>query len=102
MDKVTKIELPAGRYTLSRERDGVGDSGIMIESFDRKNPTADHEQRVLEIGKAVRCGSHYARSYSAQDWWLTTAIEEFLEVSEDKTMIRFRTENGSIYTLTVS
>lgn len=102
MDEITRIELPTGRYSLIRESDGIGDSGLMLEAFDRSNPQAKHEQNVMEVGKAVRCGSLYARSYSAQDWWLTTAIKKFLEVSEDKTMVRFETENGKIYKLTVS
>lgn len=98
-----RIELgKAHHYSLERERDGVGDSGMWLEAFDWDNQTAEHEQGVLEIGKGCRCGSHYARTMQQQDWWLTTPIAEFLEISEDQTEIKFRTENGSVYTVRVS
>lgn len=102
MDEVTRVELPNGRYCLTRESDSVGDSGMMLEAVDRYDPNVKPEKGVMEVGKGVRCGSHYGRSYATQDWWLTTSIKKFLEVSEDKTMVRFETENGKIYKLTVS
>ena len=90
-----RVELKEGHYSLNRESDGTGDGGTWIEAFDRDNPGDNHEQRVLIKGKSVRCGSFYARSYTAQDWWLTTDIEEFLEITEEQ--VKFRTASGSVY-----
>jgi len=46
------------------------------------------------VGCSMLVGSVTARSYSDQDWWLTTEVLEILEETEDK--VRFRTLN-SIY-----
>lgn len=97
----TRIELKEGRYFLERERDGAGDSGPWIEAYDWDNPHEKMEQNVLEVGKGVRCGSFHARTYSSQDWWLTTPIKEFLEISEDEKEIKFATQNGSVYIVRV-
>jgi len=91
-----EVELEPGRYSLVREQDGMGDSGPWIESFDWGAKKA-YTQNVLVKGMGVRCGSVYGRTYVAQDWWLTTAIVEFLEVAEDKSYVKFSTESGSIY-----
>lgn len=97
-----RIELPKGsRYRLSRS-DGAGDSGHMLEAFDWDNPNGPHEADVLVVGKGVRCGSFYARSFTQQDWWLTTAIGEFTAVNESKTRIEFKTQNGKQYVLEVT
>ena len=87
-------------FYLTRERDGEGDSGTWLEAFDWDDQHAKHEQKVLLIGKGVRCGSHYARTMQHQDWWLTTPIAEFLEINEGT--VKIRTANGSIYTVTYS
>jgi len=102
--EITRVELPVGNYRLSRERDGAGDSGLFLEAFDWDNPTADHEKRVIEVGKGVRCGSLYTRTMQEQDWWLTTAVKEILEVSDDGKMVKFLTEsrNNSTYIVTVT
>jgi hypothetical protein len=42
-------------------------------------------------------GSHYGRTYSAQDWWQTTTITEILEerTKENGTKyVRFKTGNS--------
>lgn len=97
-------------YRLVRESDGMGDSGPMCTLFkavDGKIVTSvEQPEHVsdIEVGHFVRVGSFYARSYSAQDYWTTTAITEILETSEDpeesKFSVRFKTTN-SIYTLDV-
>jgi hypothetical protein len=46
------------------------------------------------IGCSMMVGSVTARSYSTQDYWLTTEVLEILEDTEDE--VRFRTKN-SIY-----
>jgi hypothetical protein len=48
------------------------------------------------VGCSLLVGSVTARSYSRQDWWLTTEILEILE--ETKEFVKFRTLN-SIYEL---
>lgn len=106
MNDETRIDLPTARYFLSRDRDGAGDSGMMLEVFDWDEKKAVGNN-YLQIGMGCRVGSHYARSFSAQDWWLTTPIKEFLEVErnddDEVVRVRFLTEsrNGSIYELRV-
>jgi hypothetical protein len=57
---------------------------------------------VPVVGCSLLVGSVTARSYSAQDYWLTTVVTEILEDrrSEDGMieLIRFKTEN-SVYEL---
>jgi hypothetical protein len=52
------------------------------------------------VGCSLLVGSVTARSYSAQDYWLTTKVTEILEEEKDEkgyySKIRFKTEN-SIY-----
>lgn len=97
----TRIDLTEyNHFALIRERDSAGDSGMWLEAFDWDNPNAEHEQKILEIGKGVRCGSHYARTMQHQDWWLTTPVGEFLEVEQG--CVKFQTENGSAYVMNYS
>ena len=94
---MTSITLAGSTYHLSRERDGAGDSGPMLNAI---NPSGERvgENGELHLGCSVQCGSFYARTMQWQDWWLTTPITEFLEISEDKTKVKFKTGN-SIYTV---
>jgi len=46
-----------------------------------------------KIGCSVRVGSLTARSYCAQDWWMTTEVTEILEDTEDK--VKFKTKNST-------
>jgi len=54
------------------------------------------------VGCSLLVGSVTARSYSSQDYWLTTKITEILEEKKDEDgfyeSIRFKTEN-SVYEL---
>jgi hypothetical protein len=45
------------------------------------------------VGCSLLVGSISARSYSNQDWWLTTEITEI--ISETKECIRFKTLNST-------
>lgn len=87
-------------YCLRRTRDGAGDSGLMsdlcIPTFDMDTGKVSswetkHNSRPA-VGGLMRVGSHYARSYSAQDYWQTTLITEILEERED--YVRFKTGNS--------
>lgn len=99
----TRIEFESSRYTLIRDRDGAGDSGPMLNAIwhdDEGN--VQSEPNVLEVGKHVQCGSPYARSYSAQDWWLTTPVSEIIKQGEedDIKFVVFKTGN-SLYKLEI-
>ena len=90
-----RYELPNGRFSLRRTRDGAGDSGGMLNAITLPPKKVKYESNVLEIGKACQCGSLFGRSYSGQDWWLTTPITHFLEVDEDKGYFKFETQNST-------
>lgn len=53
------------------------------------------------VGCSMRVGSRFARSFSAQDWWLTTEVTEIVsekEIKEGKqlvTVIQFKTKNST-------
>jgi len=93
------IEEKHMRYSLVRERDGVGDSGPMCEILDAESYTPIPNEVYPRIGCGVRVGSMYARSYASQDWWCTTPVTEILEewLDEDGySHVKFKTKN-SIY-----
>lgn len=93
------------RYSLSRTRDGAGDSGPMCDVFF---PVYDQDTGKIvdvetkcnarpEIGGSVRVGSPYGRTYAGQDWWQTTLVTEIVEhtTNEDGTeYMRFKTGNS--------
>lgn len=86
------------RYSLVRDRDGVGDSGLMCQILDSKSyqpiPNTDYPL----IGCGVRVGSPYGRTYAAQDYWQTTPITEILEESINDAgywTVKFKTKNST-------
>ncbi len=85
-------------FTLRRTKDGKGDSGVRSESIkwtiEGKFDKIDGEIPI--IGNSMLVGSLSARSYSHQDYWLTTPIIEILEEikNDDVHYIRFLTENS--------
>lgn len=86
-------------YSLRRTRDGAGDSGPMSTALfydEGGNNVVTEDNAMPRVGVAMRVGSLYARSYSAQDWWQTTPITEILEEreTEDGEYVRFRTGNS--------
>ncbi len=91
-------------YTLTRSRDGAGDSGSLSESFQyekgmqgRVNLKSDSRPIV---GAALRVGSYQARTMQWQDYWTTTYVSEIIEDTPNRVV--FRTENGSTYEWTCS
>ncbi len=74
-----------------------GDSGVMsMAMWTGKDGVADYEHNARpRVGVAMRVGTLGSRSYSNQDYWTTTIIEEILEDTQD--YVRFRTQSGSIY-----
>lgn len=97
--EVMIVKLPVGGYYLNRESDNSGNQGSMLRAIDNTGKQVG-ENGELHIGCSVQCGSHYARTMQWQDWWLTTPITEFLEVSDENKLVKFKTKN-SIYTVVV-
>ena len=98
------VVLKPGKYSLQRERDSAGDSGPRLSSM--KGPEGKEllyyddlelvgENGEIRVGCRVECGSLTARSYSGQDFWLTTPVTEILEVNDDKTEVKFKTGNST-------
>lgn len=82
-------------YSLRRESDGDGDSGVMSMALWLEGDEIKIEYNARpRVGVAMRVGSIGARSYMWQDWWQTSVITEILE--ENDHYVRFRTSN-SIY-----
>jgi len=93
MDNVT---LKPGKYSL-RDELGRGDSGPRLHPVnDTGVMEGGHGQIVVGLG--VKCGSINGRSYANQDWWQTSPVAEILEIADDKSMVKFKTESGSVYT----
>lgn len=76
-----------------------GDSGGMscFISIQDNEPVFEYNA-IPQVGGIMRVGSIYARSYSSQDWWQTSLIEEILDEYEEegRKCIKFKTRN-SIY-----
>jgi len=86
---------------LRRVSDGRGDEGASVLAI-RQNPETgklESKQTAMPIiGWALQVGSVTARSYSNQDWWMTTPVTEILEAKPegDLMYVKFKTGN-SIY-----
>lgn len=88
--------------SLSRVRDGAGDSGPMLLQFryDKQKGLQQYQPKDVQdirIGWAVRVGSFIGRTFSAQDYWTTTYVTEILESEPGR--VKFKTGN-SVYVLT--
>jgi len=83
--------------SLRRLSDGAGDSGAMSVAM-RLSVSGDgwvvEGERPI-VGCVMKVGSISARSYSYQDWWMTTEVTEILEDTPE--MVRFLTRSGSEY-----
>ena len=88
--------------SLFRLKDGKGDQGSNVEAI-RINPKSGKVEfkqvKKPIVGWALRVGSVSARSYSSQDWWMTTPIIEILEENKDEHghYVKFLTRSNSIY-----
>ena len=84
-------------YKIVDGRRVMKDGGARSEAIKWK-PDGTRESTVSRrptMGCSMLVGSVTARSYSNQDYWLTTEVSEILEDTED--MVRFKTVNGSTY-----
>lgn len=85
-------------------REEFKESGQRIEAIAWNED--GHFKEVVDSKPVVGCsllvGSVTARSYSNQDYWLTTKVTEILEEKKDSNgfyeFVRFKTEN-SVYEL---
>lgn len=79
---------------LRRVSDKVGDAGARSEAILWNGDGTFN--RVVSTRPTVGCsmlvGSITARSYSSQDYWLTTVVTEILEDRGD--YVRFKTANS--------
>ena len=80
--------------TLRRTRDNAGDSGARSEAIRWNDDNTFKEVAGTRpiVGCSMLVGSVSARSYSRQDYWLTTVVTEILEERED--YVRFKTGNS--------
>ena len=80
--------------TLRRVSDGAGDSGPLVQALQYNDDGTFKE--VVDDKPVVGCcllvGSLVARTYSNQDYWITTPILEILEEREG--YVRFKTQNS--------
>jgi len=85
-------------FHLRRTRDGEGESGGRSEAIEWNEDGTF--KKVVDYKPTVGCsmlvGSMSARSYSVQDYWLTTTVTEILEEinSDDVHYVRFKTGNS--------
>lgn len=85
-------------FHLRRTRDGEGESGGRSEAIEWNEDGTF--KRIYcytpTLGCSMLVGSMSARSYSVQDYWLTTTVTEILEEinSDDVHYVRFKTGNS--------
>jgi len=87
------------KYSLVREDGTAGDSGPMCQILDEESYQPIPGEVYPRVGCGVRVGSHYARTYSAQDYWQTSPVTEILEEwvdNEGYSHVKFKTRN-SVY-----
>jgi len=81
-----------------KPNDQAGDSGARVEAIKwKKDGTLDKiVANEPTVGCSLLVGSVTARTYSGQDYWLTTEITEILEDTKKKDgrYIRFKTGNS--------
>ncbi len=83
---------------LRRTSDGAGDQGSCSQAIQWyvRGPKKGQVKKIVSDRPTVGCsmlvGSATARSFSTQDYWLTTLVTEILEDRGD--YVRFRTGNS--------
>lgn len=79
---------------LVRTRDGAGDSGARVEAiaWNEDGTFKEVVDNKPVVGCSLLVGSVTARSYSGQDYWLTTTVTEILEEREG--YCKFKTGNS--------
>jgi len=79
-----------------------GDSGPMsnalqVDPLTKKLTGFTKSNSEPELGCCMQVGSYYSRSYSRQDWWMTTPVTEIVSriESEGKIEVVFKTRNST-------
>lgn len=87
-------------YSLRRQRDGMGDEGLMSDAYHWPNGEdagweVIHNSRPF-VGASMRVGTPFARSFSGQDWWQTTPVTEIIRewTENDVQCVHFKTGNS--------
>jgi hypothetical protein len=82
--------------------EGKGDAGPMSAahkvSKDGKSFVGVKYNAEPEVGCCMQVGTPFARSFSSQDWWMTTPVTEIVsrDVAEDGTVtVVFKTKNST-------
>lgn len=85
-------------FHLRRVQDGAGDSGGSSQSisWNKETNKIEVDGYIPKIGNVMKVGNVTARSYSRQDYWLTTEVTEILEEikNDDVYYVRFSTGNS--------
>jgi hypothetical protein len=92
-----EVKLKSGRYSLKKEG-GRGDSGNMWSLYDGEKTMDTGEYHWLDVPAGtirVGCGIR-VMSLSSRDLIQCSPVTEILEVNEDKTQAKVKTQN-SIY-----
>jgi hypothetical protein len=79
---------------LRRTSDGAGDSGSTCQaiSWNEDGTFKEVVSNRPTVGCSFLVGAATARTYSSQDYWLTTVVTEILEERED--YVKFKTGNS--------
>jgi hypothetical protein len=81
--------------TIKRVPDGAGDTGIVSQAIRLvDNNTIEVVSNRPTIGCRHLVGSRNARTYSNQDYWVTSTVTEIIEERDD--YVKFNT-NNSVY-----
>jgi hypothetical protein len=86
------------RYSLVRDSDGSGDSGLMCEILDAESYKPIPDVTYPRIGCGVRVGSLNARTYTGQDWWQTSPVTEIIQETindEGYWTVKFKTRSST-------
>lgn len=87
-------------YKIVGEHRELKESGARVEAIEWNDDGSYKETHggMPKIGCSVLIGSVTARSYSSQDYWLTTPVTEIIEERRNEEglleYVRFRTKNS--------
>lgn len=78
--------------TLTRDRDGEGYFGSVVQALDPKNINNVVGNKPM-VGYCLKIGTVTAGMFSTRDWWMTTPITEIISETEDE--VKFKTANST-------
>lgn len=105
-NKLDEIQLKIGRYSLTRTRDGRGDSGIALSSLSEPEGSKTHMDLKPEGGNGLLKKGNWCEvgSISSRSFFRCTPITKFLEIEKDEQgeviRVLFKTLNSE-YEVTV-